>query len=142
MHEDEVSTSRETKSEASDSSAVTTVDKDTDSRHKSADDLETSENSNKNSTNLPERKQEFVVPMLPFLPQKKNKAQSKASLEQPPEEKQTEDIESAEDSEKLNNKNQRGRKRVGLDDAQENLNEETEKNVSCSFDLIVLFGKF
>ena len=133
---DEVARKTETESITSDSTAVATADKDTDSRHLPAAVLEPLvevSNSDSNHANLPERKQEFVVPVLPTLPRRKNKTPSKTLVEEPSIEKETESSENSENSEQLENKNQPGRKRVGSDDIQQEQDEKTEENVSCSF---------
>ena len=134
---DEVTRKTETeKSITSDSTAVTTVDQDTDSRHHPAAVLETPvkvDNYDTNHANLPERKQEFAVPVLPTLPKRKNKTPRKTLVEEPSRDKETESSENTETSEQLENKNQSGRKRVGSEDTEQEEKDKTEENVSCSF---------
>ena len=133
----------ETENVTSDSTAVTTVDQDTDSRHHPAAVLETPvkvDDSDTNHANLPERKQEFAVPVLPTLPKRKNKTLSKTLVEETSREKETESSEKTETSEQLENECQAGRKRVGLDvSLQQEENEKTEENVSCSNILLIGF---
>lgn len=112
------------------------MDQDTDSRHQSAAVLETPvkvDNSDTNHANLPERKPEFAVPVLPTLPKRKNKTPSKTLVEEPSRDKETESSENTETSEQLENKNQSGRKRVGSEDIEKEEKDKTEENVSCSF---------
>ena len=133
---DEVTRKTETENITSDSTAVTTVDQDTDSRHHPAAVLETPvkvDDSDTNHENLSERKQEFAVPVLPTLPKRKNKTPSKTLVEEPSREKETESCENTETSEQLENESQAGRKRFGSEDIEQEENDKTEENVSCTF---------
>ena len=148
--------STESEVKTSDSVSVTTADKNTDSRHEPAAVLEEEKQqevktdksrskessaplkvSDKNITNLPDRKQEFAVPTPPSLPSRKNKRQSKMLAEEElSHDKETKSNERRENSLPVDEEKQQGSKRVGTDalaDVQEELIEKTKENVSHYF---------
>ena len=150
---DDMARSTESDSKTNDSASVITVDKNTDSRHEPAavldeeekeeekvktdkcsskDSSAPSKDSDKNITNLPERKQEFAVPAPSSLPSRKSKRQSKMLAEELLHDKETESNERTENSLQVDEEKQQGRKRVGTDasaDVQEELIEKTQENV-------------
>lgn len=147
---DEGTRNTQSESTASSSTSISTVDKDTDSRHESPTMLDEvkmdksakeecsapAENRDKNSTNLSQRKEEFAVPVALSLPRRKLTVQNKIPVEGLLVAKETESKEQTENFELEDNESQLRRKRVKPDlavDAQQELNEKTEENVSLLF---------